>query len=321
MRRLTVPGNLLLLGEYAVLEEGGLGVAAAVERRVVVTVKKAEETEITGAWGTAAAEWKASERGSSSLFGAVAAATERILRLRADVDELPRVHLHVDSSALFGSDGGKTGFGSSAASSVGVSYALLRSSGFGPTDALHAAFSAAIEGHRSFQGGRGSGYDVAASAFGGIGLFTGGTVPSFERLDLPWLGPFGLVRGAAPVRTPQSIERYLAWRSRSPSEAQRFLEASNAAVRGFASSRHMNEALIKLREAADLGARLGEAIGVPAFIELPAPLRRRFESGDILVKALGAGNEIGAVWSTGTALLPEGLTAVEIAESGVIWRE
>ena len=29
--RFTVPGNLLLAGEYAVLEEGGLGLARAVE--------------------------------------------------------------------------------------------------------------------------------------------------------------------------------------------------------------------------------------------------------------------------------------------------
>ena len=36
-RTLTVPGNILLAGEYAVLVEGGLGLACAVEPRVHVT--------------------------------------------------------------------------------------------------------------------------------------------------------------------------------------------------------------------------------------------------------------------------------------------
>ena len=48
--RLTVPGNLLLAGEYAVLEEGGLGAALAVEPRLTVTVFPAERWEIVGRW-------------------------------------------------------------------------------------------------------------------------------------------------------------------------------------------------------------------------------------------------------------------------------
>jgi mevalonate kinase len=35
--RASVPANLLLLGEYAVLEEGGLGLAVAVDPRVRIS--------------------------------------------------------------------------------------------------------------------------------------------------------------------------------------------------------------------------------------------------------------------------------------------
>ena len=44
--RLTVPGNLLLAGEYAVLVEGGLGLACAVEARVHVTWHPSDRLKI-----------------------------------------------------------------------------------------------------------------------------------------------------------------------------------------------------------------------------------------------------------------------------------
>ena len=43
---LTVPGNLLLAGEYAVLVEGGLGLACAVALRVRVTWERSDTLTI-----------------------------------------------------------------------------------------------------------------------------------------------------------------------------------------------------------------------------------------------------------------------------------
>ena len=45
---LSAPANLLLLGEYAVLEEGGLGLALAVERRARITVEPSDGLEVLG---------------------------------------------------------------------------------------------------------------------------------------------------------------------------------------------------------------------------------------------------------------------------------
>ena len=59
----TVPGNLLLLGEYAVLERGGLGIALAPERRLTITVRPSLRLRIVGTWRGKTVEWD--ERGFS----------------------------------------------------------------------------------------------------------------------------------------------------------------------------------------------------------------------------------------------------------------
>src|SRR4030042_1902847 len=47
--RASVPANLLLLGEYAVLEEGGLGLAVAAEPRVRVRFERRPRAGLAGA--------------------------------------------------------------------------------------------------------------------------------------------------------------------------------------------------------------------------------------------------------------------------------
>ncbi|HTH13468.1 MAG TPA: hypothetical protein VMB23_03670, partial [Spirochaetia bacterium] len=65
--RLTVPGNLLLAGEYAVLEEGGLGAALAVEPRLTVTVFPTDRWELVGRWTGGGEQWDP-EGGTAPTF-------------------------------------------------------------------------------------------------------------------------------------------------------------------------------------------------------------------------------------------------------------
>lgn len=304
MSLFTVPANLLLLGEYAVLEPGGLGLTVAIERRISVTITGAPRLAIAGEWGGGREEWPPGE--PSSLFACAAAAVSAALG--CTLEELLRLPLGitVDSRVLYDEQGTKAGLGSSAAAAVAVCYALIDHVAAGRSGAarelpalsaspLEASFAAALAAHRAFQGG-GSGYDVAASLFGGLGRFEGGRRPGFRPLSLPWLPPLLLFRGSRPVKTPHAVERYRQWKGLHAADAARFLEESNRSVEGFLASSSWQEGAVWLAASRRTAAELGDAIGVPARLDPPEPADRAGVIPGSTVKAVGAGNELGVLF-------------------------
>lgn len=268
--RASVPGNILLLGEYAVLEEGGLGFALAVEPRVRLEAAPAAALQVQARWpgGT----------GSPLVEASVACVSE--YRGRACTGALL-----VDSTDFFSANGRKSGLGSSAAVTVALVCGLLRLSGRG--HATRDAASLSVQAHRRAQGGRGSGYDVLASFHGGAGLFHGGAQPSWEAAALPEGCELSLFPGPAPVSTAEAVGRYQRWKEQSPGPARDFLEESNAAVRAFCGARSLQEGRRSFDACRRIGIQLGEAIEVPAEISAPAGLDPDW------CKAIGAGNELG----------------------------
>lgn len=328
MARLTAPGNFLLLGEYAVLEEGGLGVAVALERRLEITVRGAPSLTITGTTGRERYVWPPGSSGSL-IDNVVSACEEEVKPTTRVVREL-QLHFDIDSSRFHEKDRGKSGYGSSAAVATGLSFALLRSAGFGTRGLVAATFRAALGAHRRFQGGRGSGYDIAATLHGGVTLFSGGATPSVTHLSVDWLPPLALFSGERPVRTSDAIGRYLRWRRLHSQSAAHFLSESNRCVEGFAASASWEEAATWFEACRDLGVWLGTQIGVAAEIAPPVP------ADFLLWKAVGAGNELGVLClaspsaragsppGEGSALSETSSSAlrrVEIAETGVNWIE
>ncbi len=317
--RISVPGNLLLIGEYAVLEEGGLGIAQAVARRVSVRAVPEPESSFS----------RSGDVHSGDLPAAVTAVFREWARGHdLDPDEAAG-RIEADSSALYNENGAKAGFGSSAAVAVGIAYALLTFVGYpaagridGPWLRKTAAYRIALEGHRRFQGGRGSGYDIAVSTVGGPLLFCGGANPAYRKISLPWLPRLCLFRGPAPVATTGAVRRYDAWKRENPEKAARFLQDSNSAVTAFASSGSWQEAILPFSRCRDLSLQLGREIGVDADIEPPAEAVRAFRSG--LWKAVGAGNELGVFFrpDTGIAALDTGalpgLEPLPLDEAGVM---
>lgn len=284
--RVTVPGNLLLLGEYAVLESGGLGIALAPALRIRVTTEPGRGLSIAGSWPGGRERWSEGEGGGGGIFDSVTETCGRWLSFRRR--SLPDdTAVTVDSSALFDPDGRKRGLGSSAAAVVGLTAALLRLSGITEKRAAAALPRLALEAHRKAQGGRGSGYDVYTSSFGGIGLFQGGRRPSWRSLELPWMPPLVLFRGEKSVFTGSAVDRYLGWKNSHPRRAREFLKVSNRAVLRFARSRSWTDAAESFVCCRSLSLQLGKEIGVDAEIRPPAG------SGCSHYKSLGAGNEIG----------------------------
>ncbi|TVQ23840.1 MAG: hypothetical protein EA382_09255, partial [Spirochaetaceae bacterium] len=269
----SAPANVLLLGEYAVLEEGGLGLAVAVDVRAHARASAASPADagIVGTMGATAVRWP----GDSGLLGALAA------RLQTRYGPL-HDRIDLDTTEFFDVAGRKRGFGSSAALTVVL--AAVWAHGVGrPVDPTEAV-GELVEHHRAAQGGRGSGYDVATSCLGGCVLFTGGARPAAQRVDARWLPPLALFAGPQPIDTRRAIGAYTEWKTAHPDEAARFLLESNDAVLRFVNADSWEAAQPAFDDCARLGRALGDAIGVSASIDTPAAVR---------VKAVGAGNELG----------------------------
>ncbi len=308
----SAPANLLLLGEYAVLEEGGLGLAVAAEPRVKARVERqpAEARLTVFARMDDELRWSPGSRPGDPRAALLEAAVSVCFPAGAAAGTI-----EVDSSDFFFAGGRKGGYGSSAAAAVALCWALLTLTEGSPARPA-AVLEAALAAHRRAQGGRGSGYDVLASFHGGVGLFTGGRRPSWRPLRLPWLEPLYLFHGAHSLSTPVAIDRYFDWRRREPRQAQRFLEESNRQVEHFARAASRREALICLRRCRELGLRLGEAIGVPAELAPPgASLRNGVSAEDC--KALGAGNELGLAFPEQPLDRPHDLLSVLLADKGL----
>jgi phosphomevalonate kinase len=292
---LTVPGNLLLLGEYAILEEGGLGLAMAVEPRVSLDALPAADLRVEGTWPGGSGETPLTSSAVSVVAGYLGRACTGSFR--------------IDSTELFSADGRKTGLGSSAAVSVALVCGLLCLAGRHGAARGPEAAALAVRAHRLAQGGRGSGYDVLASFHGGSGVFRGGAAPSWEpRLLPPGIEPC-LFPGPGPVSTGEAVKRYGEWKAADPGAAQNFLRDSNDAILSFLGSESEEDSLRWFGRCRQIGIELGNAIGVPAELAVPPGLDGRW------CKAVGAGNELGVCLRLGKGAC----RPVRRAETGAAW--
>ena len=310
--RLTVPGNILLLGEYAVLEEGGLGLALAVEVRARLEAVPWGSLRVEGSWPGRSLTWTPETRNESSLVTAVADTVSEYLGSPCSGS------VRLDSAAFFSTGGRKAGLGSSAAVCVALVCGLLHLAGRREAAEGPEAPMLALRAHRRVQHGRGSGYDLLTSFHGGSGLVRGGVSPSWQACGLPPESRVALFLGPAPVSTADAVERYSRWKSRNPGAASDFLRESNAAILSFSRSRSTEEALPFFDACRKLGTQLGSEIGVSAELAVPPGLDARW------CKALGAGNELGlCLLAPGADLPADGgtCTRVERAETGVAWEQ
>ncbi len=275
---LDVPGKLFLMGEYAVLY-GGPAVVAAVDRYVQV-------------------------RRSDGTYEVVGAETERrlpelVAKFLADVDT-DDAHLttgtidelEVDVSALRG-PAGKLGLGSSAASTVALVRALRPD--YSPREVFDAAYSV----HRRFQGGKGSGGDIAASTFGGILEYR---MPR-EHLDEEFMNGDEKIRALA---LPQKIRIEPVWTGASTktvSMMRRVRAAMGPDLRSIfeAIGESAREAIYAARKddgssflrafarADELAGDLGEAADIPIVTKAHEELREQVNRFGFHAKPSGAG--------------------------------
>ncbi|AJA90475.1 phosphomevalonate kinase [Borreliella chilensis] len=277
----SVPGNLLLMGEYTILEEKGLGLAIAINKRAFFSFKKSDS-------------WRFfSKKKEIDDFSLIENKNDFVFKMFAYLNQNYFFNLesfsydvYIDTSNFFFNDGIKKGFGSSAVVAIGIVCGLFLISNATNVVEKDKIFRYCLEAYRHSQGGIGSGYDIATSIFGGVVKFEGGFTPKYRRLDAVEFNDFYLMQGLQAVKTTTSICEY----NKHRDSILDFIFKCNLEMKKLVLSIGSSKSVLiaSLKRAKELGLAIGEAIGVSA--ALPSSLEHLQDKCD-LIKALGAGNE------------------------------
>lgn len=212
MRVARAPGKLVALGEYAVLD-GAPAVVLAVDRYVEATVGPSAD-------GICSLAMHPADPSQVRFRPGAPSGSKLVDLVVADVDPALAWQATLDSSALY-SGATKLGLGSSAAvlcAWAGAYAAFARAQGRAVPEWT---LSRLIELHRAFQGGRGSGIDVAASLLGGAVSFRLGPdgTPQVGSVRVPNGVAFAGIFTGRSASTPEFLARYRAWQAARPAEA------------------------------------------------------------------------------------------------------
>jgi phosphomevalonate kinase len=278
------PGKLVALGEYAVLD-GAPAVVLALDRYAEVAIDESADgvCRLTTRLGEVVERrFAPGEPSGAALVDLVAAAAP----------QLPWTAT-IDSRAFF--DGGaKLGLGSSAAvltAWAGAFAAFARDRGERVPDPQVATL---IELHRQFQGGKGSGLDVAASYTGGAITFRLARpgLPQIGSVRLPNSVGFAGIFTGRSASTPELVSRYRAWRRERPKEAAELVrrltaqaEAGCAALTGDDAAGWLDAFEAYGQGLSELGASIGADIVTAEHREIGVEARRH----GVAYKVSGAG--------------------------------
>lgn len=309
----NAPGKLVICGEYAVLEGApAIAVAMPVRARACIGPARDESTlTVTGRgcwrfrWEQGLARWREQPPLGlgcllESVAGTLAAegcAPSRPLAI--ELDTLAFQHIGADGR------GHKLGLGSSAALSVAL-MAGLHAEVTGREAAPAGIESLAQRAHRHFQGGAGSGIDIAAAVHGGVVLI--GTKPGGTRAvgwppGLHWLAAWS----GESASTPALLTRFEAFRCRDPVAFTRHLTVlDDLAVRLAAAWMHGDAAMVLTGLAAyDAALRaLDDAAAIGIITPAHERLARLAADTGAIYKTSGAGGgDFGIAFATSQAVL------------------
>jgi phosphomevalonate kinase len=298
--QMTVPGKLVLAGEYAVLAPGEPGIVAAVAPGLTARWEAGPEVRV------AAPDLGVGPVGLEAAANALPfVATVAAVIQEAMGKPVPPGTLTLRSDQR--QDGQKLGLGSSASACVAAVRLWLQAMGQKLTDGD--VFRLAGVAHARQQR-NGSGIDVAAISFGGIGCYRSLGTEFLQQLSGPAIltaplaqavwQPLTLPPGAVlragftgqSASTAPAVAQVLAWAEAQPESWIAFASSSRRAVqqclRGFESGQlptvHMG-----LREARRALRDLGLAVGLMIETPLLAALADAAEALGASGKTSGAG--------------------------------
>jgi len=199
----SAPGKVVLLGEYVVLD-GARALVMATRRRCLAEISEARGetcTLTTRMPAEASRQFRAGQPSGAKIVDLVAKRSDFSI-------PWPVWSATIDSSAFFDS-GIKLGLGSSAAALTAFAGAAWGAAGQPGLPAVQTL----IDCHRAFQGGAGSGIDVAASRCGGCLEFRLSDSGQAETgsVRLPKSVGFAGVFAGGSASTPDLVGVYRRW--------------------------------------------------------------------------------------------------------------
>jgi phosphomevalonate kinase len=256
----SAPGKVVALGEYAVLD-GGQALVLAVDRRCRATIAPSEN-------GLCHLETRMAETERRELAPGVPTGVPLVDLVSSAIAAVrPKTpwRASIDSRSFYVT-GVKLGIGSSAAAlcAWAGAFTAYNSAARGRLD-----LGQLVALHRRFQGGRGSGLDVAASFCGGGVAFRLGeeAVPHIGSVQLPNSVGFAGIFAGRSASTSELIARYGVWRDghkKQAAEQLRILggiaEAGCAAAREGDAGRFLEAVGDYGRALQNLGAAIGADI-------------------------------------------------------------
>ncbi len=325
----STPGKLVLLGDYAVLE-GAPALVMAVNRhaKVRISAKAGGVAEVSAPdMQVSQVPLRIGADGKPEWLGTA----DQAARLRL-VDQTLRglLHeglapeagrgfsLHLDTSEFFdqGSEGlAKLGLGSSAALTVALASAMAVFVGRGAATANRRVWlEHLLQLHREFQGGHGSGVDVAASLIGGVisyRLLEGGTQPRFEPVNWPKEVHTLFVWSGRSASTSDFLGRLAQWRGGHGADYASHMGALGAIAQKASDAVTHEQGKGFVEAAAAYAAALrdfGTACGLDIFSAEHVQLAQLSAQAGVSYKPCGAG---GGDFGVAFALEPERLQRLE----------
>jgi len=306
----SAPGKLVLLGEYAVLF-GHPAVVLAVDRRARVDLRAAEAgewtvtapgfEETTGEFavdGTNGFRWRNPDSDSAGRLVLVEKLIGSLVTAKLLIPEdLPPASITLDTREFFqptASGVAKLGLGSSAALTVALTEALRCWSHGGERRPI-IDLVRLLDLHRAFQGGRGSGIDLAASLIGGVveyELTDGGRDPSASSLELPESLHLIFIWTGRSASTGDFLARLDAGMISDDGEIVAVLnQLGRISAAGIADLRagRVSELLDDVSDFGRAMERLGGAAGIPILSDEHLELRRLADDVGLSYKPSGAG--------------------------------
>ncbi len=293
----TAPGKAVVLGEYAVLE-GAPALVLAVNRRCHAQIGPTDNTRCRLRCTAETAREFTFEPGAPSG----AALVDRVVQGLPGGTAVSGWAGVLDSSRLY-SAGRKLGLGSSAAALTAWSGAWMAWSGRGVATADATTLRTLVGLHRAYQGGAGSGLDVAASLHGGVIRYRldANSDPQVSAARLPTGVVITGVFAGSSASTREHVARYRACAAAAPAAAAARVEALGRVARGgigCAAADDTDGFLRAVREYSDELETLGEWMGKETFTPEHRHVKMLAERFGVAYKVSGAGGgDLGLAFS------------------------
>jgi phosphomevalonate kinase len=321
------PGKLVLVGEYAVLE-GAPALVMAVDRHVSATIAESDAAQCRLVMRTSSefvVEFAMGESTTSELIDAAIEAGPKPA-WRAWRGEL-------DSSALFAGSN-KLGLGSSAAALVAWCGAWWRAVSLSAT---LPSVESLIQLHRAFQGGSGSGLDVAAARLGGVIQYrlNEANEPQISSVQLPNSVGFAGIFAGRSASTPNLIGQYRQWTLDRPRQANELRAAMSEIAQSACAAAYSGDGaglVLAMAEYGDCLRSLGDAMGADLVTSEHREIGQMALRYGVTYKISGAGGgdlgvaaclNLEALESFSTAILGAGyrVIALPVAPVGLVTEE